>query len=158
MDRTAVPIGQGHIFKKTVIRHIVESVNENGVVTTRCGTTFTGATLTWQEDRPCQKCNPSKTWPPEDFRSRWEILIGHDAEAQMHMPGGLEGLRKYCLQALEQATGKAMGRAIVRFLGYDPPELILVERPDLKEKVHYHSPAMEAKYDYSRKITRPSPF
>jgi hypothetical protein len=158
MERTAVPIGQGHIFKKQVIRHIVASVDEHGNVRARCGTSFKGATMTWQEDRVCLKCRPlQKGWPPEDFTARWEIVIGH-REAQVHMPGGLEGLRAYCLKALEASTGKAMGRAIVRFLGYDPPELILAERPDLDQKVRYASPAMEAKYDYSRKITKISPF
>lgn len=155
MDRTAVPIGQGHMFKRQVIRHIVASVDEDGQVRAACGASFKGATRTWQDDRPCARCYP-RHHPPEQLG--WCITFG-DRDAQAHMPGGVEGLRHYCLTALKSTDSKALARAIARFLGYDPPERILAEHPELeKHKIEYASPAMEAKYDYSRKITKASPF
>lgn len=129
------------MFKSLLVRHIVaETIADSRGVTptlvrTKCGVAIIGVSRTWQRDRPCERCGIPSNEIWVEFRNAPASVITH------------QRFREYCLTALAESTSKSVARKIVRFLGYDPPEKILVEHPDLRDKIVYRSEKNRNKFD-----------
>ncbi len=135
-DQTVVATGTGAMFRDRVTRHVVAEVVDGRLVRTICGVKIMAVSRTWQKDSPCKRCGAGTDDLRIEFTDRPAWVLSLNAN-----------MREYCFMALVVCDTKARARQIVRFMGYDPPEKILVEHPDLRDKIVYKSVANRNKFD-----------
>lgn len=129
---TGVAIGQKHMFARELVRHVVVEVHDYADVTTACGNRLEALPRTWQPDRPCKRC--AHKWPSFNFFA--EIGAPVYGRAFFHDSAD-ERLAAYGRRVIRHCGSKKLAREIAVAIGYENPEDIAVDHPDLREFVTY---------------------
>lgn len=137
---TAVPIGHKHSFASEVVRHVVVEVHDYAEVTTACGARLDALPFTWQLDRPCKRC--AHKWPT--FKDWAEIGAPPNGRAFFH-DAAEERMLAYARRVIRNCDSKKLARAIAEAIGYEDPEDIAFDHPDLKDSVTYIRPPKDVK-------------
>lgn len=147
---TGVPIGHKHSFASEVVRHVVVEVHDYTEVTTACGYRLEALPYTWQRDRPCKRCE--HRWPV--FKGWAEIGAPPNGRAFFHDQAEERALA-YARSVIRHCDSKKLARAIAVAIGYDDPEDILFDHPDLKDSIVYLRPPKDvAKANRMKKLAR----
>lgn len=138
---TAVAILGNSQWDETAVVHLVAQITDTSEVVTGCGQTIAALPRTWQKVRACKRC-PEITGTTATAENP-ELLsaIGQIEPAPRETFGYLDDVssraRLYGLHSIRHSSSKKTARMIAKRLGYDPPETIGEEYPDLLLKVKY---------------------
>lgn len=144
---TAVSLGRQQWWKDKVARHRVREVTGPSSVVTWCGAVMLEALpVTWQPTTWCQRC-----WGPFKLRDgeplphlffysfssdpgpAWTLAQEFGADLELRV-------RMHAVETIKLCGSKRVARQAARSLGYDPPERILEELPELREHIVYRRP------------------
>lgn len=107
-------------------------------VMTICGNKLIALPHTWQPSRPCRRCGMV-----DEHGVGWALGVHSSPERQeaaLLWNAATGQWRDHAMHVIRTCNSKRLSREIARALGFDPPETIVEDHPDLVRFVQYQNP------------------
>lgn len=132
---TGVAIGGKNDEKEVAVRHWIREVHNVSDVTTMCGAKIAALPSTWQQTRPCRRCIDSGVLNQArdvTFRLGWAWQESHEFHGEWEKRRLLHGF-----QVIKNCGSKRKARKVAVALGWENPDLLKYDHPELAQFVTY---------------------